>query len=99
MPKTMFSMQNSESDAIAARPETTKNTRTEVSSSTQATELENPATSQKKKKKKLAHGKKLDTKVLSSTHDDNYPSSDEVSDSRDGGRKTLPLLLKVSKYC
>jgi len=50
MPKTMFSMQNSKSDAIAARPETTKNTHTEVSSSAQTTELENPATSQKKKK-------------------------------------------------
>ncbi len=92
-------MQNSESDdAIAARPEITKNTRKEASSSTQATESENPATSQKKKKKK-PHAKKLDTKVLSSTHDDDYLSSDEVSDSRDGGRKTLPLLLKVSKYC
>ena len=102
MPQAMFSMQNSGSDsATMARPEITKNTHMEASSSTQATELENPATSRKKKKTKKAHvtSKKLDTKVLSSMHDDNYASSDEASDSRDGGRKTLPLLLKVSKHC
>ena len=97
MPKTMFSMQTSGSSATMTRPEITENTCTETLA--QTTESVHPATLQKKGKPKKALIKKPDTKVLSSTHDERYLSSDEASDSRDGGRKTLPLLLKVSRNC
>jgi len=87
-------MQNSDpSSSNVETPDTTEDARQPEPSSV------GDQLKEKTKTKKAPAIKKIDTKVLSSTHDDDYLSSDEESDLRQGGRKTLPLLLTVSKNC
>ncbi|KAF9442029.1 hypothetical protein P691DRAFT_849910 [Macrolepiota fuliginosa MF-IS2] len=43
--------------------------------------------------------KKLDTKLLPNTNDDQYIDIDEPSDGRSGGQCILPLLLDISHLC
>lgn len=47
----------------------------------------------------LGATKKLGTKALNGTEDDEYSSEEESDDERKGGRRMLPLLKKVSKPC
>ena len=97
MPKDMFSLQDpspepTDSDMNGEPPD---------SDILVTSDLGQPRASRDKqqKQKKVCAAKKVDTKVLPSTHDDDYMTSDEEADSQYGGRKTLPLLLKVSKHC
>jgi hypothetical protein len=43
--------------------------------------------------------KKPDTKILTSTDDENFVNVPEVKDSRNGGKKIKPILLKTSRVC
>ena len=50
-------------------------------------------------KKALKNVKKPDTKVLASTDDENYVDIPEVKDSRHGGKKMSPVLVKAMRVC
>ncbi|KAF8902221.1 ribonuclease H-like domain-containing protein, partial [Gymnopilus junonius] len=63
------------------------------------TKLFESSSSSSKLKTKPGIGGKLETKALASTEDDEFSSSEESGDERQGGRKMLPLLKKISIPC
>ena len=50
-------------------------------------------------KKALKNVKKPDTKILASTDDEDYIDIPEVNDTRNGGKKMNPILVKTSRVC